>query len=355
MAAPAGDFGVSHGRLPMIILTVTLVTALAPAADPVRPSAPKLYVANSLGNDIHVIDTATNQVVKRVEVGPQPHGLATTAKGDCVFVTIENTGGDEGELLWLDPATDTVTRRMTIGPRPNQLACTPDGKIAYVPCDDASWWVIDAVKGEVLKKIPTGGRPHNTLSSADGTRMFLGPKGSYHVLIADATAHKLIGEIPLSDAPRPIVLSKDEKRLYANVDTLIGFEVADVDKRQVIHRVAADVPAELLRTASRSHGIGIRPDQKELWMCDVYHDRTYVFDLTVAPPKQTETILMKGGGYWMCFSPDGKYCYISERIGDSVAVIDTATKKTVARIGVGKAPKRVLVVTPSGSGNTTPK
>ena len=66
---------------------------------------------------------------------------------------------------------------------------------------------------------------------------------------------------------------------------------------------------------------------------------------TVDPPKQTDTIVMKGGGYWMCFSPDGKFCYISERIGDSVAVIDTATKKTIARIAVGRAPKRVLVVT----------
>ena len=56
-------------------------------------------------------------------------------------------------------------------------------------------------------------------------------------------------------------------------------------------------------------------------MCDVYHDRTYVFDLTVEPPKQIATITMHGGGYWMCFSPDGKLCYISERIGDSVAVI----------------------------------
>jgi YVTN family beta-propeller protein len=129
------------------------------------------------------------------------------------------------------------------------------------------------------------------------------------------------------------------------VDTLIGFEVADLEKRKVIHRIEAEVPAELLRTSSRSHGIGLRPDQKELWMCDVYHDRTYVFDITVDPPKQTETIVMKGGGYWMSFSPDGKNCYISERIGDSVAVIDTATKKTVARIAVGKAPKRVLVVT----------
>jgi YVTN family beta-propeller protein len=324
-----------------------VLAAVAAAPGPQQP-VPKLYVANSAGNDLHVIDTATNRVIKRVEVGPEPHGLVATRDGDRVFITIENTKGDVGELLWFDPVTDTVTRRMTIGPRPNQLACTPDGRIAYVPCDDASWWVIDTVKGEVLTRIATGGRPHNTLCSPDGKRMYLGPKGSYHVLIADATTHRLIGEIPLSDAPRPLALSKDERRLYANVDTLIGFEVADIPSRKVIYRVEAEVPAELLRTTSRSHGIGLRPGEKELWMCDVYHDRTYVFDLTTGPPKQVATIVMKGGGYWMTFAPDGRRCYISERIGNTVAVIDTATRQTVTRVAVGKVPKRVLVVTPPG-------
>src|SRR5258708_5599937 len=220
----------------MTLMTITLALALAipPAATP----AQKLYVANSAGTDLHVIDPATNRVINRVEVGPQPHGLVATCDGRQLFLTVENTAG----------------------------------------------------------------------------------------------------ETPLSDAPRPLALSKDETRLYANVDTLIGFEVADVAQRKVIRRVEADVPADLLRKASRSHGLGLRPDEKELWMCDVYHDRTYVFDLTADPPKQTATIPMKGGGYWLCFSPDGKRCYISERIGDAVAVIDTATKDLLARIPVCKAP-----------------
>ena len=326
---------------PVALTVLASVSPTCLGAEPVR----KLYVANSSGNDIHVIDTATNRVINRVEVGPEPHGLVANAAGDQLFLTIENTQGGFGELLWFDPLTDTVTRRLTIGPRPNQLACTPDGAFAYVPCDDASWWVVDLVRGSVVTKIATGGRPHNTLCSPDGARMYLGPKGSYHVLIADTSTHKLVGEIPLSDAPRPLALSKDGTRLYANVDTLLGFEVADVPARKVIHRVEADVPAELLRKASRSHGIGLTPDGKELWMCDVYHDRTYVFDLTVSPPKQVATIVMKGGGYWMGFSPDGKTCYVSERVGNTVAVIDTATRATVARIAVGKVPKRVLVVT----------
>jgi YVTN family beta-propeller protein len=322
------------------IALAVLAASLTPAAAP----APKLYVANSGGNDLHVIDTAANKVIRRIEVGPQPHGLCATAAGDRVFITIENTAGDAGELLWLDPATDTVTRRLTIGPRPNQPDCTSDGKLVYVPCDDASWWVIDAVAAKVITKIATGGRPHNTLLSPDGRFMYLGPKGSYHVLIADVSTHKLVSEIPTSDAPRPLALSKSGKRLYANVDTLIGFEVFDTEHRKRLHRVEAEVPAELLRVASRSHGIGLRPDEKELWMCDVFHDRTYVFDLTADPPRQTHTIVMKGGGYWLSFSPDGKRCYISERIGDSVAVLDTATKETVARVPVGKGPKRNLIL-----------
>jgi YVTN family beta-propeller protein len=326
------------------LVPLLLATFFAPAIAREALLPQKLYVANSAGNDLHIIDPATNKVVKRVEVGPQPHGLVATQDGKQLFLTIENSEGEHGELVWFDPITDTVTKRIKVGPRPNQLACTPNGKLVYVPCDDASWWVIDTVNAKVLKKIATGGRPHNTLCSTDGKRMYLGPKGSYHVLIADAVEHKLIGEIPTSDAPRPIALSKDEKRLYANVDTLIGFEVADIAKRKVIHRVEAEVPEDQLRKASRSHGIGLTPDEKELWMCDVFHDRTYVFDNTQEPPKQVATIVMKGGGYWISFAPDGKHCYISERIGDSVAVIDTATRKIVARIEVGKAPKRLVVV-----------
>jgi YVTN family beta-propeller protein len=331
----------------LLLLGLAIMVSAADDGDS-RPLR-KLYVANSAGNDMHVIDSATNQVIGRIEVGPQPHGLAATAAGDLLFITIENTGGDSGELLWFDPLADKVTRRLTIGPRPNQLACTPDGRLACIPCDDASWWIVDTVRGEVVAKIATGGRPHNTLSSADGERMYLGPKGSYHVLIADMRSHRLIGEIPFSDAPRPIVLSRDEKRLYANVDTLIGFEVCDVPSRRVVHRVEATVPDELLRTASRSHGIGLTPDEKEIWMCDVFHDRTYVFDITVEPPRQVATIVMRGGGYWICFSPDGRFCYISERIGNSVAVIDTSSRQVVARVPVGQVPKRLLVLTlPTG-------
>jgi YVTN family beta-propeller protein len=38
-------------------------------------------------------------------------------------------------------------------------------------------------------------------------------------------------------------------------------------------------------------------------------------------------------------------CYVSARGASAVAVVDTATKEVVARVDVGKEPKRLLVVT----------
>ncbi|HEY7314032.1 MAG TPA: hypothetical protein VH643_32075 [Gemmataceae bacterium] len=303
----------------------------------------KLYVTNSAGDDVTVIDTATNKAIGRIVVGPNPHGIAVPAAQNFLLVSIE--GRKPGELVWIDPRTDKITRRMDIGPAPNQLAVTPDGKTAYVPCSDGYWDVVDVAAGKVVKRIFTGGRPHNTLCSPDGKHMYLAPMGSpKKVTITDAVTHEIVGEIPFSNVVRPIALSADEKRLFANVDGLVGLEVADVAKRKKIHRIAAELPDEQKKAASRSHGLGIRPDQKEIWECDVEHHDVHVYDITGETPKQIATIPIGTQVYWLTFTPDGKTCYVSARGGNAVAVVDTATKKVTTRLPVGKAPKRLIVV-----------
>jgi YVTN family beta-propeller protein len=303
----------------------------------------KLYVTNSAGDDVTVIDVATNKPMVRIEVGPHPHGIAVPAAQDFILVTIE--GRKPGELVWIDPRSDRITRRMDVGPAPNQLAVTPDGKSAYVPCSDGYWDVVDVEKGKVIKRIFTGGRPHNTLCSPDGKHMYLAPMGApKRVTITDTTTHEIVGEIPFSDSVRPIALTADEKRFFANVDGLVGIEVADVAQRKKIHRIPAELPDEQRKVASRSHGLGIRPDQKEIWECDVEHHDVHVYDITGDVPKQIATIPIGTRIYWLTFSPDGKTCYVSARGADAVAVVDTATKKATARIAAGKEPKRLLIV-----------
>jgi YVTN family beta-propeller protein len=329
------------------LLTLFCVSLLAPAADPAARARQKLYVTNSAGDDVTVIDVASNKPIGRIEVGPHPHGIAVPASEDVIYVTIEGT--KPGELVWIDPYTDRVVKRMDVGPAPNQLAVTPDGKLAYVPCGDGYWDVVDLAKAQVIDRIHTGGRPHNTLCSVDGKHMYLAPMGSpKKVTVVDVTTHKPIGEIRFSDVIRPISLTRDESRLYVNVDGLVGIEVGDVQARRKILRIPDELTPQQRKIASRSHGLGIRPDQKELWECDVEHFDVHVFDITGEKPKQIATVPIGSQIYWLTFTPNGKTCYVSARGHGEVAAVDTETKQIVARIPVGREPKRLLVVTLPG-------
>lgn len=311
-------------------------------AQPPAQAWRKLYVINTAGNDVTVVDVATNKVLGRIEVGPRPHGIAAPASGDLLLVTVE---GGKGELVWIDPVTDTVVRRIPVGSAPNQLAVTPDGRFAYVPIGGGNYQVVDVKDAKIIDKIFTGGQPHNTICSHDGQRMYLAPLGGKKsVTIVDVASRKIVGAIPFSASVRPIAITNDEKKFFAQVDGLVGIEMADVPSRKMIHRVPADINLELKKTTSRSHGLGIRPGDKEVWDCDVERKQVHVYDITSDRPKQVASIPIGGTVYWLTFGPDGKHGYISVRSRNEVAVVDAVSREVVARISVGKEPKRLLVV-----------
>jgi YVTN family beta-propeller protein len=331
-------------RLPSVLGILLALAVPAAAQEPAKNIRQKLYITNSQGDDVTVVDLATNKPIGRIVVGPHPHGIAAPKSQDFILITIE--GGKVGELVWIDPHTDKVIKRMECGPAPNALAVTPDGKFAYVPCSNGSFEVIDLAQMKIVERIRTGGRPHNTVCSADGKHMYLAPMGDIKkVLIADTSTHKVVGEIPFGDVVRPIAISADEKHIFAQVDGLVGFEMADIAERKVIHRVADTLTEEQKKVPSRSHGVGVRPDQKELWECDLAHSTVHVFDLTGAKPEQVAAIPMGGHVYWLTFSADGKFCYVSVLSKNEAAVVDTDTKQIVARIPAGKEPKRLLAIT----------
>ena len=76
------------------------------------------------------------------------------------------------------------------------------------------------------------------------------------------------------------------------------------------------------------------------------HHEVQVFDITGDKPKQIATVPIGSQVYWLTFAPDGKTCYVAARGASAVAAVDTESKKIVARIPVGKEPKRLIVVTP---------
>src|SRR3954463_16393471 len=114
-------------RKSLLLLALGAALAVGPQAQAVTRSM--LYVANSQGDDITIIDLATQKVVKTLKVGPIVHGVCAQADGRRAFATIES----EHSLKVIDTKTSTVTDTIPLGGQPNECAATSDGHYVVVP------------------------------------------------------------------------------------------------------------------------------------------------------------------------------------------------------------------------------
>jgi len=318
----------------------------------------RLYVADNVGVSVYDINDQ-HKLLRKVEIPDSGSykGIAASVQLNRLYIT----SSVKDELICLDLATDKIVWRKKYGDYADSMQVTPDGKRLYVPFrDEDSWWVIGAAEGEVIAKIPVGrGKnyedspigsigPHNTWINPAGTRAYLEVLTLPYVFIADTATNKLIGKVgPFSKGVRPFVVTNDEKYVFANVDALLGFEVgAARDGKawggKMLHRVEAETPPERVAQvtppkrkphSTPSHGIGITPDQKEVWVVDGVYGYVYAYDIKAMPPKQIASVALyekpeeQPHPGWISFSLDGRYAY-----PDGPAVIDATIKKVVARI-----------------------
>jgi DNA-binding beta-propeller fold protein YncE len=249
-----------------------------------------------------------------------------------------------GTLFALDLATDKVVwkNRYQEGTCCERGAVTPDGKTLVVGSDLKNFhYVLDAKTGAVKGKIPTPKSMfnHNMTLSYDGKIDFAAPNG-ITMTIADVQTRKPIKTITFSDHIRVFVINHDATRIYANLNNLMGFEIADVKAGKVIKRVEA--PAEMWKAkwadpnlrffghGAPHHGIAMLPDESEIWIPDAINDQILVFDNTGEWPVLNMSKSFKTNGNpvgWILIGLDGRRAYLAS--GD---VVDVKTHKAVAQV-----------------------
>jgi DNA-binding beta-propeller fold protein YncE len=213
----------------------------------------------------------------------------------------------------------------------DRLAATPDGKTLFVPSFEKDIWnVADAATGGVRATIETRSGAHNTVCGLDGKRVYLAGLKSPLLTVADAQSYKVVGQVGPFAAPiRPFTVNGRQTLCFVCVNDLLGFEVGDLSTGKKLHRV--EVPGFTKGVVKRhgcpSHGVGLTPDEAEVWVVDAANERAHVFDATVMPPKYKESVRLREQPGWVTFSLDGRYAYPS-----TGEVIDAATRKVVARL-----------------------
>lgn len=301
----------------------------------------RLYVTNSLGDDITVIDLATFKPIGDIKVGAEVHGICAQADGRRLFTTIES----ENNLKVIDTATDRVIDTIPLTGRPNQCAATPDGRYVGVPIRNGDAFdIIDMRARKVVKTLPVK-LPHNSYNAGSNDDLYVSSMGDHEIDRVDLKKMAYSEKIPVGGIPRPYAITKDEKTLYVALTDLHGFAIASIPERIVTGRVLLPPTPPLhcaLEPHTPTHGLELTPDGKQLWVTSLGDSGIYVYD--IATKKLSEKIAVGKCPNWVTFSPDGKYSAVSNSDSGDCSIIDTKTQREVARVKVGKGPKRLIVV-----------
>ena len=263
-----------------------------------------------------------------VPEGQQPEnvkGVAASAKTGRIYISTPR------RIAAFDLTTDRMVWNRTYEGGADRMSLSPDGKIMYVPSfEGPHWHVIDALSGDVISKIVLNSGAHNTLYGPDGKRVYLAGLKSPVLSIADTRTHTVVGGVgPFSNAVRPFTVNARQTLAFVNVNDLLGFEIGDIRTGKMLHRVEVSgyQKGPVKRHGCPSHGVGLTPDEREVWVSDGHNSMVHVFDATVMPPKQMTSIAVRDQPGWITFSLDGRYAYPS-----TGEVIDTKTKKIVVAL-----------------------
>jgi hypothetical protein len=226
-----------------------------------------------------------------------------------------------------------------------------DGQLIFMPTGENTsgntWHVLDATTGAVVGAIAAGKAPHDTVVSVNGRYVFLGGASSPYLYEADVThPWKIVARIgPLAPAGitgiRPYTVNAQNTLVFTTGDRYLGFQVSDIATGRVLYTVG--VPGFTMpptyQGLEASHGIGLSPDQRFLWLLDEPNHAVHEFDISGLPnkaPVLVATVHVAGGPAainggapdWLNLSRDGRYVFV----GNSGTVIDTTTRRTVATI-----------------------
>jgi hypothetical protein len=265
-----------------------------------------------------------HKFVRRIPApGLDEHGKPLNVKGICANaasgrIYISTTRG----LSCLDLVSDKVLWEKTYEGGCDRMSISPDGQTIYLPSLEGDHWhVINAISGQVLDKIVPKSGAHNTVYGLDGKRVYLAGLKSPVLTVMDTQTHKVTQTVgPFGNVIRPFTVNGAQTLCFVNVNGLLGFEIGDLKTGKVLHRVQipGSKPGAEKRHGCPSHGIGLTPDETELWLTDAANSRLHIFDATQMPPKEIATIGLRDQPGWITFSIDGRYAYPST--GDVIEV-----------------------------------
>jgi YVTN family beta-propeller protein len=315
--------------------------ASAPSLGPLHA---RIVQTNSAGDNVHIIDPATNKVVgeiRGIEVG---HGAAAAPDGSRIYVSNEANS----TLDVVDARTLRVMTRIPLSGHPNNIAASRDGKRVYIAIreEPGAVDVVDTIGLVRAKSIPIKGAGHNAYVTPDGRYVVAGSVAGKSFTVIDAQTEEPVWDLVFDLGVRPIAFEQNAdgstKRAFVQLTDYNGFAVVDFKTHKEVQRIAlpklAPDKKPVLEGGNTSHGLAVTADNKRLIVNSRLNSAVYIYSL---PDLQLVGSVDVGvAPDWVTLTPDGKTAYVANAGSNNVSVVDMGGLREVTRIPVGQVPKR---------------
>lgn len=308
------------------------------------PGRVRIIQTNSAGDNVHIIDPATNRVVGEIHDIEVGHGAAASPDGSHIYISNEA----DNTLDVVDGKTLKVTNRIPLSGHPNNISIGRDGRRVYVAIREEPGRVdvVDTALLQKVKSIPVKGAVHNTYVTPDGKYTIAGSIAGKNLTVIDTQTEQPSWVLDFDLGVRPMAFETNTdgstKRIFVQLSELNGFAVVDFATRKEVQRITlpklAPGKVEVLEGGNASHGMAVTSDGKVLVVCSRLNSALYSYSLPDL--KLLGTAEVGRSPDWVTLTPDGKTAYVANAQSNSVSAVDVRTMKEVTRIPVGQVPKR---------------
>jgi YVTN family beta-propeller protein len=232
-----------------------------------------LYVACADDDAIDIIDVAKLEVVGRVTAS-NPRAFGISEKLRRIYVP--NTEGSSLSVIDIDQ--NIIIQEVPVGAGPEEVFVSEDGDVVYVASAIGDFiHLVDADKGYVVENVVVGTRPRRFAATPDGKELWVSSDLSNEVYIIDRHKFTIAGKIDflppgvqkIDATPVDLVMTKDGKTAYVTLDHAARLAVVDVHTR----KVAGYIPIGL-----RSSGLAMAGDENTLYVADSFGGAIHIVD-----------------------------------------------------------------------------
>jgi YVTN family beta-propeller protein len=343
------------GRLKLVFAALTLICAVVAGA---QEAPTQVFVVNTGEGTVSLVDLKSQREIRKIEVGPRPYGVALSRDGRTLAVGVE----DEEKVKFFDTSGMNLLGEARIGPMFNDhIVLTPDGKHVLV----ANFYSDDVVGINVASRkeafrIKGASAPHVVKYGPAKKNAYVTCKKITGIAIIDPADGKLVKFHQINVNPRSLTFSPDESKIYFGSFWVNGFFEMETDSGKVTRLFELPVPKD--NAAPREvtyHGVeAVYPNivlaanegRSFLDAVDIHSGKLLDRLTGVSNPCCVENIP----------GPDGvSRRVLVSNIGDAtvqfVEVAPNGKMKSLGKVQVGKAPKRVaFAYSGAASGHSAP-